>query len=93
MFINEVVGPCKWERKQIESAGSQWPHRYQYNKQPFSVRLKEFWPLHRLQHVLKTVIPSLQHENDGLILQVCSFASVACTARALLLQCVAPTDA
>ena len=70
MFIQEVVGPCKWERKQIESPAGQWPHRYKYDEQPFSVQLKDFWPLHRLQHVLKQVIPNLQHENDGLILQV-----------------------
>ena len=78
MFINEVVGPCKWERKQIESLNGQWPHRYNYSAQPFSVRLKEFWPLHRLQHVLKVVVPSLQHENDGLILQVRFTQSSAC---------------
>jgi mRNA capping enzyme, catalytic domain len=69
MFVNEVVGPVKWEAAQIADAAKQWPHRIEYSKQAFDVRLKEFWPLHRLAHVRKAVIPALLHENDGLILQ------------------------
>ena len=69
-LINEVVGPCAWERKQIADPAARWPHRYQYDKQLFAVRLKEFWPLHKLPHVQRAVVPQLKHEVDGLILQV-----------------------
>ena len=36
--------------------------------EPFSVRLKEFFPLVETGYIYKTYIPKLQHDNDGLIM-------------------------
>ena len=69
-LIREVTDAWQWEAKQIADPAVKWPHRYEYAKQPFTVKLKEFWPLHRLMHVQKNVLPRLLHENDGFILQV-----------------------
>jgi mRNA-capping enzyme len=38
--------------------------------EPFSVRRKEFYPMHRARKLINEFIPSLSHESDGLILQV-----------------------
>eukprot|EP00891_Asterochloris_glomerata_P008948 jgi/Astpho2/8948/gw1.00133.212.1_t len=43
------------------------PHALQ--DEPFSVRRKDFWPLHKSRYILDKFIPSLSHESDGLILQ------------------------
>jgi hypothetical protein len=70
MLIREVVDPAKWEAQQIGSGTHRWLHRYDYAKEPFRVVMKEFWPLHHLSRVTEHFIPTLLHENDGLILQV-----------------------
>ena len=70
MLIREVVDPMRWEATQIADAARGWPRRYGYAAQPFAVQLKEFWPLHRLARVQTHFVPTLLHENDGLILQV-----------------------
>jgi mRNA-capping enzyme len=70
MLIREVVDPVNWEAQQIASGARRWPHSYDYAKEPFRVVVKEFWALHHLPRVKKHFIPTLLHENDGLILQV-----------------------
>ncbi len=45
------------------------PRRYLYRDEAFSVRRKEFFPLHQAQAFLDKFIPKLCHESDGLILQ------------------------
>ena len=37
-------------------------------REPFSVRLKEFFPLTETENIYKNYIPKLLHDNDGLIL-------------------------
>lgn len=47
-----------------------------YSSQTFNVRMKEFWSLREsvrgtpsIVYILRSVLPALQHENDGLIMQ------------------------
>ncbi|KAL5728633.1 mRNA guanylyltransferase [Ranunculus cassubicifolius] len=42
---------------------------YRYDMEPFSVRRKDFWILSAATKILKTLIPNLSHEADGLIFQ------------------------
>ena len=88
LFLNEVIGPCKWEAKQIADTARTWPHRHEYGKQAFDMQLKQFWPLHKWPDVQENFIPKLQHENDGLILQVhpavCSLSAHPCRLRRLV---------
>jgi hypothetical protein len=44
--------------------------RYDYKGEPFKVTGKKFWPLHALESTRRNIFPTLEHENDGLILQV-----------------------
>ena len=81
VFIREVVDAWQWEAQQIADPAVNWPHHYAYATQPFTVKLKDFWPLHKLPFVLKNVVPALQHENDGFILQVLLFPATAAQLR------------
>ncbi|GAB4819049.1 hypothetical protein N2152v2_006095 [Parachlorella kessleri] len=67
MIEDLVVKPRTSERQKIES--KHWGFPYQYDKEPFRVRRKEFWPLPRADKLLNTFIPNLCHEADGLIFQ------------------------
>ena len=50
---------------------------YDYSGEPFSVRRKDFYPLHLARKLITNFIPTLSHESDGLILQVWSVGCVA----------------
>jgi len=68
-MILEVTEPREYERRLIADRRVAYPRRYDYGAELFSVRRKDFWPLHRVDSVFKNFIPALEHENDGLILQ------------------------
>ncbi|XP_010423938.1 PREDICTED: mRNA-capping enzyme isoform X1 [Camelina sativa] len=61
MFVREVIGPRGAEKLRS--------HCYRYDLEPFAVRMKGFWLLSTVEKLLKTTIPSLSHEADGLIFQ------------------------
>lgn len=69
MFMREVTEPRDYERSLIADPSKKWPHRYRYDAEPFSVKIKQFWPLHQVASVFRNVVPNLRHENDGIILQ------------------------
>ena len=49
-----------------------YPARYDYSAEPFGVRRKEFWPLPKLESLIKNFITTkLTHDCDGLIFQAC----------------------
>lgn len=37
------------------------------HEEPFSIRKKDFWPISKTKWVLETFMPTLTHENDGVI--------------------------
>ena len=45
----------------------------------YQARRKDFWLLHTAKRVLKEFIPSLCHDADGLIFQVCLSSFGDCT--------------
>jgi mRNA-capping enzyme len=53
---------CIYELKQVKFG-------YDYDKEPFSVRLKKFYELNAATKLLDDLIPNLGHESDGLIFQ------------------------
>eukprot|EP00884_Botryococcus_braunii_P019053 jgi/Botrbrau1/5831/Bobra.0366s0013.1 len=57
-----------WPQKK-KAPPFQYPLRYEYDKEPFRVRRKDFYPLYKAPHVLEKLMPQLSHETDGLILQ------------------------
>lgn len=61
MIVREVIGPREAEKHKI--------HCYRYDLEPFGVRPKGFWLLSTVEKLLKSTIPSLSHESDGLIFQ------------------------
>jgi hypothetical protein len=42
---------------------------YNFSKEPFSIRQKDFFPLSGTEGTIRTFIPKLTHECDGLIFQ------------------------
>ncbi|EFN54818.1 hypothetical protein CHLNCDRAFT_24090 [Chlorella variabilis] len=62
-----VVEPRQLERHKITS--KQWQYPYQYEKEAFHVRRKDFWPLTKAHKLIHEFIPNLCHEADGLIFQ------------------------
>lgn len=68
-----VLKSRKTEKLVIERAraGKQaYPVHYEYDRELFSVRQKQFWPLCSAKKLLQELIPTLSHESDGLIFQV-----------------------
>uniref|UniRef100_A0A1J3K656 mRNA guanylyltransferase n=1 Tax=Noccaea caerulescens TaxID=107243 RepID=A0A1J3K656_NOCCA len=61
MLVHEVV--------QGREADKRKNHYYKYDLEPFGVRTKGFWLLSTVEKLLKSTIPSLSHESDGLIFQ------------------------
>ncbi|GAX84577.1 hypothetical protein CEUSTIGMA_g11998.t1 [Chlamydomonas eustigma] len=61
-----------------------YPLEYQYRNEPFSIRRKEFHPLHQAQKLITKLIPQLCHEADGLILQPADDCYKALTTQELL---------
>ena len=47
-----------------------YPVHYEYDRELFRIRRKEFWPLSKAKWALQEKIPTLSHESDGLIFQV-----------------------
>ena len=73
----QVERPRDIERAQIaRESRLERRHRqhceYDYGKEAFSIRRKNFWPLTQVRKLLDTFIPGLSHESDGLIFQVSS---------------------
>lgn len=71
-----VAEPRNLERAAIlKDLGRAAHHRrfrthYMYQQEPFSMRRKEFWPVHAAEMLMDTFIPEkVCHEADGLILQ------------------------
>ena len=52
----------------------QYPVHYQYQSELLRILRKRFFPLWEAKKLLLDVIPTLSHESDGLIFQVCSAA-------------------
>lgn len=67
MIEDLVVRPRKTENKKIQKL--EWKFPYQYHKEEFNVRRKEFWALPSADKLLNNFIPMLSHEADGLIFQ------------------------
>ena len=59
------------ERTEMKKRTS-YPVHYQYQSELVSIRRKDFFPLWQAKRLLLDVIPTLSHESDGLIFQVCS---------------------
>lgn len=62
------------ERKLIDQARAgltKYPVHYEYQAEPFGIRRKDFLPLWKAKSILQNFIPTLSHESDGLIFQVC----------------------
>ena len=64
--IEEVIGPRRNEEAMIDQG--RVPNQYQYKSEPFRLRRKDFWPLHYSKKVF-SMMKTLSHEADGLILQ------------------------
>lgn len=80
-MVEESV--MKWravEKQKIDQARagrqSKYPVRYEYHAELLSVRRKEFKPLWKAKSILQDLIPTLSHESDGLIFQVCLIRTV-----------------
>ena len=67
MLMDEVTRPRSEEAACMHRGG--WPHKYDYTAEPFRVLRKEFWPLHDHAQRQRHFLPTIRHENDGLILQ------------------------
>ncbi|MCL7039703.1 hypothetical protein MKW94_014887, partial [Papaver nudicaule] len=66
MLENEVLEPRNHERKYIHRSRNP---NYEYELEPFRVRRKNFWLLSTITKLLRSFIPKLSHEADGLIFQ------------------------
>lgn len=64
----QIVNPRLAERELSERG--KLKYKYDYNKEPFSVRKKGFYPLAESRKLVEKLIPQLTHESDGLIFQV-----------------------
>ena len=75
---NGVLKMRKTERfevdKDIAAGLHRYPVHYQYHSELVRVLQKKFFPLWEAKKLLLDVIPTLSHESDGLIFQVCSAA-------------------
>ena len=75
---NGVLKMRKTERSEIDkdiAAGlHRYPVHYQYHSELVRILQKRFFPLWEAKRLLLDVIPTLSHESDGLIFQVCSAA-------------------
>lgn len=60
--------------KDIAAGLNRYPVHYQYHLELVRVLRKGFFPLWGAKKLLLDVIPTLSHESDGLIFQVCSAA-------------------
>lgn len=65
---SEVIQPRENEKHSMAQPQARFV--YLYEREPFRVRRKDFWPLPLADKLLNKLIPSLPHEADGLILQV-----------------------
>ena len=57
---------------------------HDYSAEPFTVELKAFYNTAQLRHVFERVIPSLEHENDGIIFTPAAEPYVPGTCHSLL---------
>ena len=60
--------------KDVAAGSNRYPVHYQYHSELVRVLQKKFFPLWEAKKLLLDVIPTLSHESDGLIFQVCSAA-------------------
>ena len=60
--------------KDVAARLNRYPVHYQYRSELVRVLQKGFYPLWGAKKLLLDVIPTLSHESDGLIFQVCSAA-------------------
>jgi mRNA-capping enzyme len=74
-----VVEPRKAFLAQTAPSGA-----YAANKEPFTVRTKEFHPLQFARSIIEKFIPALSHESDGLIFQPSNAPYVPQTYESLL---------
>jgi len=80
-----VISPRKLERSTMCTEKQRYLYNtYNYDEECFSVKRKSFYPLHSCQAVLKTLIPKLLHESDGLIFQDWEDPYIPLTCEALL---------
>jgi len=67
-----------------------WPRKndtnksHDYSKEPFGVRLKDYYELRHLPFLVKEVIPSLPHPNEGLVFTPLDFPYVVSLNKNLL---------
>lgn len=64
---NDVI----WPRK------NDFQSKYDYSKELFSVRLKDFYELKHVQFILKEMIPALPHANEGIIFTPLDFPYIS----------------
>ncbi|XP_075263557.1 mRNA-capping enzyme-like [Convolutriloba macropyga] len=65
MIEDELIKP----RSKLKHEVAGGKANYDFSKELFSTRRKDFWQLHTAQKVLDKVITNLTHESDGLIFQ------------------------
>ncbi|PSC72146.1 mRNA-capping enzyme isoform X1 [Micractinium conductrix] len=82
LIQKSVIEPRQLERRKIDTR--QWGYPYEYHKEAFHVRRKEFWPLTKAHSLIHKFIPQLCHEADGLIFQGAQDAYVPGTCQELL---------
>lgn len=82
LIESEVIVPRNLEKHKIQTG--QWQYHYQYDKEAFHVRRKEFWPLTKAKSLIDKFIPQLSHEADGLIFQATQDPYVPGTCHELL---------
>ncbi|MCL7045554.1 hypothetical protein MKW94_011083 [Papaver nudicaule] len=66
MLEEQVIRPRNLESQCISQSTNP---RYRYDREPFSVAIKEFWLLSEITERLKEFTPTLLHGSDGLIFQ------------------------
>ncbi|KAL6059021.1 mRNA guanylyltransferase [Balamuthia mandrillaris] len=69
---NDVLGPRKEDKS------------HDYSKEPFKLRLKDFFEIKYLPYVFKEVIPHLHHQNDGIIFTPVRFPYTPGTCKQML---------
>jgi len=65
MIADEIIKPRNNEKARAASGKL----HYDYSKEIFSIRRKDFWQLQTTPKLLRDIIPTMSHESDGLIFQ------------------------
>ncbi|KAL6201688.1 hypothetical protein ACLB2K_025400 [Fragaria x ananassa] len=65
----QVIQPRTNDQRRVYYESRNNVPDYRYDLEPFKVRMKGFWPLSKVNKILKKLIPKLSHDADGVIFQ------------------------